>query len=189
MRKDASFSWRYRDHFMFKDNLDFIRNLRFGLVVADYNSEITAIMRNAIYAEFEHWRIPFLNLDKKQSTKGVIPPHEKKDKKNQVFELFVPGALEIPFALKYGFRDYPCDVLIAIGCVIRGETYHFEIVSNQSIMGIMQVQLDTGVPVANGVLTCENLDQAVARALPTALDCVNVAFRMALIANGRATVI
>ena len=75
----------------------------------------------------------------------------------------VPGALEIPLTLKKMAQSGKYDALIALGAVIRGETYHFEIVSNESSRGITDVQLSTGVPIANGILTTENDDQAEAR--------------------------
>ena len=75
----------------------------------------------------------------------------------------VPGALEIPLTLQKMALTDQFDALIALGAVIRGETYHFEIVSNQSASGLAAVQLDTGIPVANGILTTETDDQALAR--------------------------
>ncbi|MEO8441730.1 MAG: 6,7-dimethyl-8-ribityllumazine synthase, partial [Betaproteobacteria bacterium] len=71
------------------------------------------------------------------------------------------------------------DALIALGAVIRGETYHFEIVANESARGIMSVQLDTGIPIANGILTTENDDQATARMAQKGADCADVAVEMA----------
>ena len=75
----------------------------------------------------------------------------------------VPGALEVPLVLQKLAGTGKFDALVALGAVIRGETYHFEIVSNESAAGIMQVQLDTGVPVANGILTTETDAQADVR--------------------------
>ena len=75
----------------------------------------------------------------------------------------VPGALELPLVLQKLAQSRRFDGLIALGAVIRGETYHFEIVSNESASGITTVQLDTGIPVANGVLTCDTHAQAVDR--------------------------
>jgi 6,7-dimethyl-8-ribityllumazine synthase len=71
------------------------------------------------------------------------------------------------------------DALIALGAVIRGETYHFEIVSNESCSGIASVQLETGVPIANGILTTENDDQALARMMQKGADCALAAIEMA----------
>jgi 6,7-dimethyl-8-ribityllumazine synthase len=71
------------------------------------------------------------------------------------------------------------DALVALGAVIRGETYHFEVVSNDSCRAIMEVQLDTGVPIANGILTCEDDDQALARMQQKGADCAQAAVEMA----------
>jgi len=96
----------------------------------------------------------------------------------------VPGALEIPLVLqslaleRRGFaRRY--DALVALGAVVRGETYHFEIVANESARGILDVQLETGVPVANAVLTCDTEEQARARAAPKGAEAARVAVEMA----------
>ena len=91
----------------------------------------------------------------------------------------VPGALELPLALQKMAVIERFDALIALGAVIRGETYHFEIVSNESARGIMSVQLDTGMPIANGILTTENDDQADARMAQKGADCAAVAVEMA----------
>ena len=91
----------------------------------------------------------------------------------------VPGALEIPLALQRLAATDQFDALIAFGAVIRGETYHFEIVSNESASGITQVQLDTGVPIANGILTTNTDDQAAARAGQKGRDCAEAAVEMA----------
>jgi 6,7-dimethyl-8-ribityllumazine synthase len=90
----------------------------------------------------------------------------------------VPGALEIPLALQAMAQTDRYDALVALGAVIRGETYHFEIVSDQSAAGIQRVQLDTGVPVANGVLTTETDEQAEAR-LEKGAEAARVAIEMA----------
>lgn len=91
----------------------------------------------------------------------------------------VPGALEAPLALQRLAQSGKYDALIALGAVIRGETYHFEIVSNEAASGITRVQLDTGVPVANGILTTENDDQALARMAEKGADCALAAIEMA----------
>jgi len=90
----------------------------------------------------------------------------------------VPGALEIPLVLQKlaGTDDF--DALVALGAVIRGETYHFEIVSNEMASGINQVGLDTGMPIANGVLTTEDDDQALARMQEKGSDCAQTAVEM-----------
>jgi 6,7-dimethyl-8-ribityllumazine synthase len=91
----------------------------------------------------------------------------------------VPGALEAPLALQRLAATEKYDALIALGAVIRGETYHFEAVANESASGLMQVQLDAGVPVANGILTTDTEAQADVRAGPKGRDCAEVAVEMA----------
>ena len=92
----------------------------------------------------------------------------------------VPGALEIPMALSMIARSSPyVDAMIALGAVIRGETYHFEIVSNESARGIMDLQLKTGIPIANGILTGETDEQAVERLEIKGRDCARCAVEMA----------
>ena len=91
----------------------------------------------------------------------------------------VPGALEVPLALQQlaGTDDF--DALIALGAVIRGETHHFEIVAGESARGIMTVQLDSGIPIANGMLTTETDEQAETRMAQKGADCAAVAVEMA----------
>ncbi len=91
----------------------------------------------------------------------------------------VPGALEIPLTLQRMAQSGKFDALVALGAVIRGETYHFEIVSNESAAGITQVQLDTGIPIANGILTTDNDEQALARIAEKGADCAKAAVEMA----------
>ena len=97
----------------------------------------------------------------------------------------VPGALEIPLVMqamaleRRGFGGLRYDALIALGCVVRGETYHFDIVANESARGILEVQLETGMPIANGVLTTENDAQAQARAPVKGAEAARVAVEMA----------
>lgn len=93
----------------------------------------------------------------------------------------VPGALEIPLALQTlaMSEDEDFDALIALGAVIRGETYHFELVSNEMGAGVTRIGLDTGLPIANGVLTTENDDQAIARMREKGADCARAAVEMA----------
>ncbi len=91
----------------------------------------------------------------------------------------VPGALEIPLVLQTMAQSASFDALIALGAVIRGETYHFEVVSNDACRAIMEVQLDTGVPIANGILTCESDEQAEVRMQPKGADCAQAAVEMA----------
>ena len=91
----------------------------------------------------------------------------------------VPGALEAPLALQKLANTEKYDALIALGAVIRGETHHFDVVANESASGLMQVQLDAGIPVANGILTTDTEEQAQARATQKGKDCAEVAVEMA----------
>lgn len=91
----------------------------------------------------------------------------------------VPGALETPLILQSMALSGEFDALIALGAIIRGETYHFEIVANESARGISEVQLNTGVPVANAVLTTEDDDQAIARMHIKGAEAAQVAIEMA----------
>lgn len=91
----------------------------------------------------------------------------------------VPGALEVGVTLLQMAESAEFDALIALGAVIRGETYHFEVVSNESAAAISRVALDTGVPVANGILTTETEEQADERAAEKGRDCAQAAVEMA----------
>lgn len=90
----------------------------------------------------------------------------------------VPGALEAPLVLLRMASSGKFDALIALGAVIRGETYHFEIVANESARGVSEVQLSTGVPVANAILTTENDEQALARMATKGAEAAQVAIEM-----------
>ena len=100
-------------------------------------------------------------------------------REGDVLIVSVPGALELPLALQSLAQSGGFDALIALGAVVRGETYHFEIVSNESAAGITNVQLDTGIPIANGVLTCDTDEQAEARMQQKGADCAEAAIEMA----------
>jgi 6,7-dimethyl-8-ribityllumazine synthase len=91
----------------------------------------------------------------------------------------VPGALEIPIALKALADTGDFDALVALGCIIRGETYHFELVANESGAGVSRVSLDHQIPIANAILTVENEAQAWARAEDKGRDAARVAVEMA----------
>lgn len=91
----------------------------------------------------------------------------------------VPGALETPVVLHQMADSQQYDALIALGAIIRGETYHFEIVANESARGISEVQLNTGIPVANAILTTENDEQAIARMAVKGAEAATVAIEMA----------
>ena len=102
----------------------------------------------------------------------------------EVWVLRVAGALEIPYALmaycqteEWNKRRKP-DLMVALGCVIRGETYHFEVVANTSARGILEAQIRNRVPVGNGVLTVDTMEQAMAR-LDKGADAARAAMRLA----------
>jgi len=131
--------------------------LRIGIVVARFNADIgDGLLASCTAALAKH---------------GVAVGNTK--------IISVPGALEIPLALQALADSGQFDALIALGAVIRGETYHFQIVADQSAAGIRQVTLDSGVPVANGVLTTDNDFQAEARMSQKGADCAAVAIEMA----------
>lgn len=132
-------------------------DLRIGIVVARFNEY-------AGRGEFESCMDELKKL-------GVMP--------EDVTKVSVPGALEIPYALKLLALSGEYDALIALGAVIRGETYHFEIVSNESAAGIMRVSLDCDIPIANGILTTENDEQCQERIDMKARDCARCAVEMA----------
>jgi 6,7-dimethyl-8-ribityllumazine synthase len=94
----------------------------------------------------------------------------------------VPGALEIPFALQKMAKTGEFDGLVALGAVIRGETYHFELVSNEASSGIMRISIDSGLPIANGVLTCDTDEQAQVRVHVKGADCAKAVIEMANLA-------
>ncbi|MDO5654045.1 MAG: 6,7-dimethyl-8-ribityllumazine synthase [Brachymonas sp.] len=135
------------------------KKLRIGVVQARFNADVTDAMTEACLAEL-------MQLGVKPKNVTLMP---------------VPGALEIPIALQ-GLADRgKYDALIAIGCVIRGETYHFELVANESGAGVTRVALDCALPVANAILTVENLKQAKAREVEKGTDAARVAVEMALL--------
>jgi 6,7-dimethyl-8-ribityllumazine synthase len=133
------------------------QGLRIGIVQARFNQDICHGLLSACLAELKHL--------------GV----EDED----VLHVTVPGALEIPLALQKMAETMQFDALIAVGAVIRGETYHFELVSNESGAGITRVGLDFGIPIANAVLTTENDEQAEARMAEKGSDAARVAVEMA----------
>ena len=132
-------------------------DLRIGIVQARFNEKLTTQLAQSCLAELE--------------ALGVSAKH--------IRHVSVPGALEIPVVLKALAESGDYDALIALGCVIRGETYHFELVADQSGAGVLRVALDHGVPVANAILTVENEAQAWARAEDKGRDAARVAVEMA----------
>ena len=91
----------------------------------------------------------------------------------------VPGALEIPLVLQHMAQTHKFDALIALGAVIRGDTYHFEVVSNESARGVGEVQLHSGVPIANAILTTDTDEQAEVRISVKGAEAALVAIEMA----------
>jgi 6,7-dimethyl-8-ribityllumazine synthase len=91
----------------------------------------------------------------------------------------VAGALETPLVLQYMALSEKYDALIALGAIVRGETYHFEVVANESARGVSEVQLNTGIPVSNAILTTESNAQAVARMDVKGAEAAQVAIEMA----------
>ena len=133
------------------------RDLRIGIVQARFNAPVTDALAAACLAEL--------------AALGVAA--------NQIHHVKVPGALEIPLALMALADSEDCDALIALGCIVRGETYHFELVANESAAGVSRVSLDHQVPVANAILTVENEAQAWARVQDKGRDAARVAVEMA----------
>ncbi len=131
--------------------------LRIGIVRARFNDALTRKMAQACLSELER-----LEVDD-----------------NDIRHVTVPGALEIPLALKVMAESGDFDALIALGCVIRGETYHFELVANESGAGVSRAMLDHQIPIANAILTVENEAQAWARAEDKGRDAARVAVEMA----------
>lgn len=131
--------------------------LHVGIVRARFNEEIGVAELGACLEEL--------------ATLGV----DERD----VMVVSVPGALELGVTLAQMAETFEFDALIALGAVVRGETYHFEIVSNESAAVISRVALETGIPVANGVLTTDTEEQAMARAVQKGRDCAQAAVEMA----------
>jgi 6,7-dimethyl-8-ribityllumazine synthase len=133
------------------------RDLRIAIVQARFNAPVTQQLAQSCLAELQ--------------VLGVDSKHIK--------HVTVPGALEVPLALAALADSDNFDALIALGCIIRGETYHFELVANESGAGVMRVSLEHQVPIANAILTVENEAQAWARAEDKGRDAARVAVEMA----------
>jgi len=133
------------------------RGLHIGIVQARFNADVTDALLAACRDELREL--------------GVA--------ENAITHVTVPGALELPLALQALAEQQIYGALIALGCVIRGETYHFELVANESAAGITRVALERRIPIANAVLTTENLDQAVARQREKGRDAARTAVEMA----------
>ncbi|RYX89693.1 MAG: 6,7-dimethyl-8-ribityllumazine synthase [Comamonadaceae bacterium] len=133
------------------------RKLYIGIVQARFNESITNALADACKAEL--------------AALGVEDRH--------IEHVLVPGALEVPLALQAMAEKQQFDALVALGCIIRGETYHFELVANESGAGVSRVALDYQLPIANAILTTENLEQAIARQTDKGRDAARVAVEMA----------
>ena len=105
-----------------------------------------------------------------------------------IVHVTVPGALEVPLALQALAQqeEPPFQALIALGCIIRGETYHFELVANESGAGVTRVGLDYHIPIANAILTTEDQAQALARQHDKGRDAARVAVEMARLLEAHA---
>ena len=133
------------------------KNLHIGVVQARFNEGIT----NALW-EACHKELLALGVQEKN-----------------IKHVLVPGALEVPLALQALAEADEYDALIALGCIIRGETYHFELVANESGAGVTRLSLDYQIPIANAIITTENLEQAIARQSEKGSDAARVAVEMA----------
>lgn len=133
------------------------KKLKIGIVQARFNAAITDALAAACLAELRHLGVADKDID----------------------HVTVPGALEVAVALQALAEKSSYDALIALGCIIRGETYHFELVANESGAAVTRVALDYQVPIANAILTTENLEQAVARQTEKGSDAARVAVEMA----------
>ena len=133
------------------------RKLVIGIVQARFNQSVTNALAKACWDELLACGVQEKNIEHVQ----------------------VPGALEVPVALQAMAEKGGYDALIALGCIVRGETYHFELVSNESAAGVTRVSLDHQLPIANAILTTENMDQAVARQVDKGRDAAQVAIEMA----------
>jgi 6,7-dimethyl-8-ribityllumazine synthase len=124
-----------------REKLD-AKGLRFGIVVSQFNNFITDRLFAAALDAFE----------------------QSGAKQGQIETLRVPGSFEIPFAAKKLAATGRCDAIVCIGCVLRGETSHYDYVASETARGILLAQMDTGVPMIFCVLTCDTPEQAIDRA-------------------------
>jgi 6,7-dimethyl-8-ribityllumazine synthase len=131
--------------------------LAIGIVQARFNESITNALAAACIAELQ--------------AHGVDAA--------RIHHVKVPGALEVPVALQALAETENYDALIALGCIIRGETYHFELVANESGAAVTRLALDYQIPIANAILTTENVGQAQARQDEKGRDAARVAIEMA----------
>lgn len=135
------------------------KKLRIGIVQARFNADISDALAEACLSELMQLGVKAKNVTLVQ----------------------VPGALEIPLALQALADRLHYDALIALGCIIRGETYHFELVANESGAGVTRIALDHALPIANAILTVDNIKQAKERQIEKGVDAARVAVEMALL--------
>ena len=135
------------------------KKLRIGIVQARFNADITDALAEACLSELMQLGVKAKNVTLVQ----------------------VPGALEIPLALQALADRLHYDALIALGCIIRGETYHFELVANEAGAGVTRIALDHALPIANAILTVDNIKQAKERQIEKGVDAARVAVEMALL--------
>ena len=133
------------------------RGLSIGIVQARFNADITDALASACKEEL----------------------HALGVRDDEVHHITVPGALEVPIALQAMAAARRYDALVALGCIIRGETYHFELVANESGASVSRIALDHSIPIANAILTTENMEQAIARQTDKGRDAARVAVEMA----------
>jgi len=133
------------------------KKLKIGIVQARFNAAVTDALAAACKSELAALGVSDKDVD----------------------HVTVPGALEVPVALQAMAEKSHYDALIALGCIIRGETYHFELVANESGAAVTRVALDYQLPIANAILTTENMAQAVARQDEKGRDAARVAVEMA----------
>ena len=133
------------------------KKLSIGIVQARFNAPITDALAKACKAELMSLGVSDKDID----------------------HVTVPGALEVPVALQAMAEKSKYDALVALGCIIRGETYHFELVANESGAGVTRISLDYQLPIANAILTPEDMAQAVARQEEKGRDAARVAVEMA----------
>ena len=135
------------------------KKLRIGIVQARFNADITDALAEACLSELMQLGVKAKNVTLVQ----------------------VPGALEIPLALQALADRLHYDALIALGCILRGATYHFELVANESGAGVTRIALDHALPIANAILTVDNIKQAKERQIEKGVDAARVAVEMALL--------
>ena len=140
-----------------RDDLDG-SGLRIGIVQSRFNSQIGEGLLNACLAQLKKSQVADVDIE--------------------VYT--VPGALESPLMLHEMALTGAFDGMIALGCIIRGETYHFEVVSNESARCISDIQINTGIPIANAILTTENEQQAIDRMTIKGGEAAQVVLEMIL---------